>query len=111
MSLAPVPFKELLEGATPGPWKSHLVIEGNGLPYTPVMATTLIVKAYSTAYGDYRQSNANAAYIARCNPATMAVVWEALVATRNYGIEKNLATPTVDRAIALLNGTAKEEKP
>lgn len=49
---------------TPGPWKAHQMEFTRGLPYTPVSATTMIAQVYSTAYGDHKQSQANAQLIA-----------------------------------------------
>ncbi|WP_315383391.1 hypothetical protein [Microvirgula aerodenitrificans] len=49
---------------TPGPWTAHPIELNHGLPYTPVAASTLIAKAYSTAFGDHEQSEANARLIA-----------------------------------------------
>ena len=49
---------------TPGPWTAHPIELNHGLPYTPVAASTLIAKAYSTAFGDHEQSDANARLIA-----------------------------------------------
>ena len=49
---------------TPGPWNAEPMIRDHGFPYTPVMATTLIARVYSTAFGDDEQSLANAALIA-----------------------------------------------
>ncbi len=49
---------------TPGPWSVHAVHHGSGAPYSPIVATTLIAKVYSTAYGDEAQSQANARLMA-----------------------------------------------
>ena len=49
---------------TPGPWNAEPMIRDHGFPYTPVMATTLIARVYSTAFGDDEQSLANATLIA-----------------------------------------------
>ena len=49
---------------TPGPWNAEPMIRDHGFPCTPVMATTLIARVYSTAFGDDEQSLANAALIA-----------------------------------------------
>lgn len=50
---------------TPGPWNNHgKVIKDSGLPFVPVVATTLIAKVYSTAFGDDEQAIANARIMA-----------------------------------------------
>lgn len=50
---------------TPGPWHSLPIMSmPGGLPWTPIIATTLIAKVYSTAYLDHEQSEANARIMA-----------------------------------------------
>lgn len=50
---------------TPGPWEVlQKIVIGGEIPYTPVYATTLIAKVYSTKFKDYEQSFANARLIA-----------------------------------------------
>lgn len=49
---------------TPGPWHAHPVSTRHGLPYSPVVAKTLLARVYSEAYGDHEQSEANAHLIA-----------------------------------------------
>lgn len=50
---------------TPGPWTVPMpIMEGAGHPFTPIAATTLIAKVYSTSFGDHQQSIANATLMA-----------------------------------------------
>ncbi len=60
---------------TPGPWKAHPIETNYGLPYTPVAASTLIAKVYSTAFGDHAQSEANARLIAAAPDLLEALEW------------------------------------
>jgi hypothetical protein len=63
---------KLAEAATSGPWNNPRgIVHEAQLPFTPVVATTLIAKVYSTNYGDFRESEANAAFIAAANPETI----------------------------------------
>lgn len=49
---------------TPGPWTAEEPPHRCGLPYVPVVATTMIARVYSTCYGDDAQAAANAQLIA-----------------------------------------------
>lgn len=50
---------------TPGPWSVPLpIITDAGMPFSPVVANTLIAKVYSTCFGDHAQSEANARLMA-----------------------------------------------
>ena len=52
---------------TPEPWSvPQPIVDGAGLPFAPVFATTLIAKVYSTAFGDTEQATANARRIVAC---------------------------------------------
>ena len=52
-----------MSGFTPGPWSAMPLIT-QGLTFAPIVATTLIAKVYSTAYGDHGQATANAQLMA-----------------------------------------------
>ena len=87
---------------TPGPWNAEPMIRDHGFPYTPVMATTLIARVYSTAFGDDEQSLANAALIAAA-PAMLAALREA----RDFVVP---CVPSGDDLLALINAAiAKAE--
>lgn len=120
MNPAPSPFKELLAGATQGPWDSDTDDLGSWVN-TPQHPAPIAKMGKCTQFN----ARQNAAYIARCNPAVMAVVWEALEGARQTMFEKHngcyplphgptkkdsLKMDTINRAIALLNGTGEEEK-
>ena len=50
---------------TQGPWTVPTpLVTGRELPFTPVFASTLIAKVYSTNFGNHEQSLANANLIA-----------------------------------------------
>ena len=50
---------------TPGPWiASQTMIKDYGPSYCPIIATTLIARVYSTAFGDDEQALANACIMA-----------------------------------------------
>jgi hypothetical protein len=101
----PVPFKELLEGATQGRWR----VKGRG-PSMVLVHNGHTISAETFA-PSLKQAESNAAYIARCNPATMAVVYEALNNYAGLGVSHpHLVSPKCYEAIALLNGTAGGEK-
>ncbi len=52
-------------GHTPGPWVvPQPIVKGQGVAFSPVFATTLIAKVYSTVYEDHQQALANAHLIA-----------------------------------------------
>jgi len=67
-------FKELLAKVTPGEWHVQA-------------GTHIYSDDKSVALVEYRNREANAQYIARCSPATMALVLEALERAANgpYG--------------------------
>ena len=64
---------------TPEPWSvPQPIVDGAGLPFAPVFATTLIAKVYSTALGDTDQATANARRIVACVNACAGIPIEVL---------------------------------
>lgn len=105
-------LKELIEKATPGPW--WLDRDDAGRP--PMHSDYRVLSSGSTpkhvapiARMELRgqESEANAQLIARCNPATMAKVVEALLASRHQletPTEREFRSKAVHEALNLLNG-------
>lgn len=63
------------EKHTPGPWNPAEIQTVNVLPFVPVVATTLIAKVYSTAFGDHEQAIANARLMS-CAPELLEALKE-----------------------------------
>lgn len=104
---------------TPGPWFSLAIEPRNGLPYTPVVAKTLLAKVYSEAHGDFEQSQANGRLMAAApnllevlleerririlgqSPECGQMHWESIREMRNAAYEKT------DAAIARALGESR----
>lgn len=116
-------FKQLLEGATPGPWKSRysdVVTEAEDGRRGPTIICAMVGSP------GHPQVHADHLLIARCNPTTMRAVLEALEKqkavndalfghclsngvfnSRGYSFdctEMNHANLLTDKALAALNG-------
>lgn len=79
-------LKDLIEKATPGPWEANYEIALDYRPYQVFNAAIGSRVAVMSGGGPLRavcgpEEKANAQLIARCNPATMAKVVEALEGT------------------------------
>jgi hypothetical protein len=134
-STPPPTIKELIEGATPGPWQ---VVHRHPDPETAKGYAEILGPdqcgacgpGFTVAIADiYNMSGkieqANAQLIARCSPDVMRVVVEALEAAKEragqhrmtHYYETGGTTPCADeplqaklfRALSLLNATAKPE--
>jgi hypothetical protein len=94
----PPTLRELLAGATPGPWQERFI-------YRLFVATR--------ANPDYKLNAPKetdwptAQLIARCDPATMGAVLEALEWAERSAPPQSGLRVTCHRALALLNGTTE----
>jgi hypothetical protein len=95
---------------TPRPWTANQIQIGQGLPYTPVVATTLIAKVYSTSYGDHEQSAANALLMAAA-PELLVVAHDFHEALQELGLlcecgQPDCRTTRLRSAIAKAGGAS-----
>lgn len=95
-------FEQLLEGATKGPWHHSEILDDGRLGIITDDSTIVVGVNRNLQKED-------AEYIARLSPAVMREVWAALKEAKRYCAENNLSSPSVDRALALLDGQQREE--
>jgi len=115
-SSRPASFKELLKGATPGPWAARLEIGGvyaytgpahsDGKPRTCVADTGEAGQTWNGAPLPDDEKESNAQYIARLNPEVMRGVLEFLEECETAEDRRNLDGDSAEAVLEQINDAA-----